>query len=63
MSSDKNHFMPRAFMVWYVAITAILNLGLGYVLAVFLGAGRAPIATTTGGMLDDTEYSDADGEV
>jgi len=27
-------------MVWYVAIVAILNLGLGYVLAQYLGAGR-----------------------
>jgi hypothetical protein len=27
-------------MVWYVALVAILNLGLGYALAVYLGAGR-----------------------
>jgi GGDEF domain-containing protein len=27
-------------MVWYVALVAIVNLGLGYALAVYLGAGR-----------------------
>jgi hypothetical protein len=27
-------------MVWYVAIVAIVNLGLGYAVAVYLGAGR-----------------------
>jgi hypothetical protein len=27
-------------MVWYVALVAILNLGLGYALAVYLRAGR-----------------------
>jgi diguanylate cyclase (GGDEF)-like protein len=29
-------------MVWYVALVAILNLGLGYGLAVFLGVARIP---------------------
>jgi diguanylate cyclase (GGDEF)-like protein len=33
-------------MVWYVALVAILNLGLGYALAVFLGAGRQHPATS-----------------
>jgi hypothetical protein len=33
-------------MVWYVALVAIVNLGLGYALAVYLGAGRRrPTAT------------------
>jgi hypothetical protein len=27
-------------MVWYVALVAILNIGLGYALAIYLGAGR-----------------------
>ena len=27
-------------MAWYVALVAILNLGLGYALAVFLRSGR-----------------------
>jgi hypothetical protein len=27
-------------MIWYVALVAILNLGLGYLLAVYLGADR-----------------------
>jgi hypothetical protein len=27
-------------MVWYVALVAIVNLGLGYAVAVYLGAGR-----------------------
>ena len=35
-------------MVIYVALIAILNLGLGYALAVYLGAGRAQLATTIG---------------
>ena len=29
-------------MVLYVAVVAILNLGLGYGLAVYLGSGRMP---------------------
>jgi hypothetical protein len=31
-------------MVWFVAIVAVLNLALGYLLAVFFGVGRSPIA-------------------
>jgi hypothetical protein len=27
-------------MVWYVALVAILNIAMGYALAVYLGAGR-----------------------
>jgi len=47
-------------MVWYVAIVAILNLGLGYALAVYLGAGRPEMATVGGDLLDDSDYSDDD---
>ena len=50
-------------MVWYVALIAIVNLGLGYALAVYLGAGRPQLAATTGGSFDDSEYADnADAE-
>ena len=28
-------------MVWYVAVVAVLNLGLGYALALYMGSGRA----------------------
>jgi GGDEF domain-containing protein len=36
-------------MVWYVALVAILNLGLGYALAVYLGIGRLhPAASLVG---------------
>jgi hypothetical protein len=45
-------------MVWYVALIAILNLGLGYALAVYLGSGRTQLATATGRSLDDSENLD-----
>ena len=35
-------------MVIYVALIAILNLGLGYALAVYLRAGRTQLATSIG---------------
>lgn len=47
-------------MVWYVAIIAIANLGLGYGLAVYLGAGRAQLASATGDTMDESEYAEAD---
>jgi hypothetical protein len=28
-------------MVWYIILIALLNLGIGFVVAVFLGAGRS----------------------
>ena len=46
-------------MVWYVAIIAIVNLGLGYALALYLGAGRSQIATSIGESLDASDYSDS----
>jgi hypothetical protein len=46
-------------MVIYVALIAILNLGLGYALAKYLGAGRATLATTTGDPLDSFDHSDS----
>ena len=42
-------------MVWYVAVVAILNFGLGYALAVVLGSGRGKIALATGDLADVTE--------
>jgi hypothetical protein len=44
-------------MVIYVALIALLNLGLGYALAVYLGAGRSQLATTIGDSLDSSDDS------
>jgi len=32
------------FMVWYVAFVAVMNLGLGYFLALYMGGGRPNVA-------------------
>jgi hypothetical protein len=50
-------------MVLYVALIAILNLGLGYALAVYVGAGRSHLATTIGEPLDSLDQSDSDIDV
>jgi hypothetical protein len=47
-------------MVVYVALIAILNLGLGYALAVYLGAGRSQFATTVGNPLESLDHNDSD---
>lgn len=39
-------------MIWYVAIIALLNLGLGYALAVLLGASKAHNALVAGDAAD-----------
>jgi hypothetical protein len=39
-------------MAWYVALVAILNLGLGYALAVFLRSGREELALSSGDALE-----------
>jgi hypothetical protein len=44
-------------MVLYVALIALLNLGLGYALAVYLGAGRSQLATTIGEPLESSDDS------
>ena len=41
-------------MAWYVALVAILNLGLGYALAVFLRSGREQAALSSGDTLEGT---------
>jgi hypothetical protein len=46
-------------MVIYVALIAILNLGLGYALAKYLGAGRPQLATTIGEPLESPDHSDS----
>ncbi|HEY2895400.1 MAG TPA: hypothetical protein VGJ16_14345 [Pirellulales bacterium] len=46
-------------MVIYVALIAILNLGLGYALAKYLGAGRQQLATTIGEPLESLEHADS----
>ncbi len=48
-------------MVIYVALIAILNLGLGYGLAVYLGAGRSQLATTIGDSVESLESLDHSG--
>ena len=45
-------------MVLYVAVVAILNLGLGYGLAVYLGSGRMP--NRAGNFADAESDSDYD---
>jgi hypothetical protein len=47
-------------MVIYVALIAIVNLGLGYALAVYLGAGRSQLATTIGEPLESLNDSDSE---
>jgi hypothetical protein len=46
-------------MVLYVALIALLNLGLGYALAVYLGAGRSQLVTTIGDPLDSIDDSES----
>jgi hypothetical protein len=46
-------------MVFYVALIAILNLGLGYALAVYLAAGRSQWAATIGEPLEPLDDLDA----
>ena len=48
----------KSLMVIYVALIAILNLGLGYALAVYLGAGRPQLATTIGEPLEPLDHAD-----
>jgi hypothetical protein len=43
-------------MIWYIAVIAIVNLGLGYALAVMLGRGRAKVALAGG---DSAEAGDS----
>lgn len=46
-------------MVIYVALIAILNLGLGYALAKYLGTSRSHLATTIGEPLEPLDQSDS----
>jgi hypothetical protein len=47
-------------VVVYVAIIALLNLGLGYALAVKMGAGTAPAALAGGDEFEYVDSSDAE---
>jgi hypothetical protein len=50
-------------MVWYVAAIAVLNLGLGYVMALYLGTGRpVAYAAAAEAYLDDDYSDDEDDE-
>jgi hypothetical protein len=40
-------------MVWYVAIIAVLNLGLGYALALYMESSRRLAVTAGDDSLDD----------
>jgi hypothetical protein len=42
-------------MIWYVAIIAIVNLALGYVLAMWLGGNRGRIALVGGDASEASE--------
>jgi hypothetical protein len=46
-------------MVIYVALIAILNLGLGYALAVYLGKGSAQLVSNVDEPLESLDYSDS----
>jgi hypothetical protein len=46
-------------MVFYVGLIAILNLSLGYALAVYLGADRAQLASNIGESLEPLDDFDA----
>ena len=48
-------------MAWYVALVAMLNLGLGYALAVFLGTGRGRNALFSARTLEATESGELEG--
>jgi hypothetical protein len=48
-------------MVIYVALIAILNLGLGYALAKYLGAGHSQRPATTGDPLESCDPDAAAG--
>jgi hypothetical protein len=47
-------------MLWYVAVVAVLNLALGYGLAVYIGQGRSRYVLTASSTSDDLidDYSD-----
>jgi hypothetical protein len=51
-------------MIWYVALVAILNLGLGYALAVCAGAGRSgnqPVISVADSTADEEQdFNDGD---
>jgi hypothetical protein len=48
-----------ASMVWYVALVAVLNLGLGYVMALYLGTGRqVAYAAAEAYVEDDYSYDE-----
>ena len=47
-------------MIWYVAIVAILNLALGYGLALYMGAGRPRYVLTARSASDDAIGDDSD---
>jgi hypothetical protein len=51
-------------MVWYVALIAVLNLALGYVMALYLGGGRqVAYAGAAEAYLDDDYSDDDDGDI
>jgi len=46
-------------MIIYVALIAILNLGLGYAMARYLGVGRPQLAVALVEPLEAVEHADA----
>ena len=51
-----------ASMVWYVALIAVLNLGLGYMMALYLGGGRQVAYAAAETYIDD-DYSYDEDEI
>jgi hypothetical protein len=49
-------------MVWYVALIAVLNLALGYALALYLNKSRAGRRSATNAATSDELYGDDEFE-
>ena len=47
-----SHPLATLLMVWYVALVALLNLGLGYLLALYFERDRRQFAYANGETLD-----------
>ena len=50
--SSCSHPLATLLMVWYVALVALLNLGLGYLVALYLERDRKQFAYANGEALD-----------
>ncbi len=46
-------------MIIYVALISVLNLGLGFALALYLGVGRRQMASTIGEPIEAHDHADS----